>query len=377
MRKLICLVTLFSYLHAQQPPIPDTPSAMPPLEDTAAFEKMFKNIIENTEKTKTTKKETKPVPAKKTTVRGPDTQNYSEEEIGIQGSWRKKKDWLQQTLDTNDSLQDISNNVLKFKAKFYDQFKKIDSSLDTFYRNVGLNREKFLDLFKQIDKDIGSSREKTKRLFTTSLANLTDEMKEEVRKIKTRYNDAFAIDEEFRQQENALKQLKLDAKNIADLDAAIKNRLKAVDQQVETVGKKADEADRLSKKIWYIIDDTKAKKLFYKVKDIHRNAKNLKTYITSDLFKDFEKIIKITQAQIETTNESIQNIEKHGIIITNRTKRLEKQHKKQLEEMQKIKLKQKKPRHAKIIKLSWYEQIFSAIFSIFDKIKSFIKSYFG
>ena len=337
-------------------PVPEEINAPPPIEE---------NILSPEE-------ESIESPEKIADTVGPETQDLPEEKIGSQGNWVKKNDWLKQTQEQNDSIQDTAVDIQKFSKTFYDKFKSIDDELDDFYRNVGFDRGKLDKLFENIEKDLKNNKEQNLKLLSKSLNIPTDE---KTSTTKFQYKAIYKIEETFKQQNVALTQLKLDMKSILDLDASIRDRLKKLDEQITTAISEAGKAKTLSEKdIWYVIDDKKAKAIFYEIKGIKEKIDVIQNYVKQDLSNDFEKVLKTVKEQISKTKEKIQKIEEIGIIIVNRTTRIEEIRKKQLEEIKNKKIQQpqdeKKPTKKTLKKSNWYDKFIE----FFNNIKLFFVS---
>ena len=292
---------------------------------------------------------------------------YSTEEIGIQGNWRKKKDWLKQAVEKNNSIQKIVADTAASRKSFHDKFKEIDFELDKFYRQSGFDKGEVETLFKEIDEEIETAKEKNKRLFSLSLSQIDEHSREEAEKIKEQYADAYKIEEEFKGYKNKLEQVKLDMKSIVDLDGSVRERLQTVDKQIDELNKQGDSSQKLQEKAWHIIDDKKARDAFYKLSGQEEKVKNIQQYVKVDLSKDFDSVIGTIRNQIEKTNSDIQKLEDDGIIVVNRSERIEEERKKKLEliKQKELEAKTRKPKKTvrkKVEKKSWLSSIFSWIY---------------
>jgi DNA repair exonuclease SbcCD ATPase subunit len=295
---------------------------------------------------------------------GLETTRLRAKDIGLQGNWRKKKDWLKQVVEKNTNIQSMVAKTQKFRSTFHDKFQAIDEELENFYRRTGFDRGEVSTLFGKIDKDLEKTKIKNKELFSLALSRIDESLKEEAEEIKNQYIDTYSIEEEFKAHKNNLAQLKLDTQSIIDLDKSIRERLKQADEQIKEIQDEAKQSQSLSKKIWDIIDDLKAREIFYNLSGIEEKAKSIEHYITKDLSEDFDYVIKTIREQIKKTGTAIDKLEKQGIIIMNRAKRLEENEEKQREILERkesepkeeaIKRKRRKRRQP----LSWWEWIIS------------------
>jgi hypothetical protein len=257
---------------------------------------------------------------------------------------------------------------------FYDKFQKTDEILDNFYKEAGLKKGKLEDLFNEVEKYIEKTKAQTKRLFTISLSDVGERIRYEAIKIRKQHSDMYSIDEEFKQKKNDLEQLKVDIKSIEKLDTAAKDRLKFVENKIKEIRSKAEKAQLLSKKIWYVIDDKKAKKIFSQLSIIYQEVKNLQEYTTKDLFADFNMITEKTKKQIETATSSIEKLEKQQIFIRNRAERIEQERKKQVLSLQQKKIlelpKRTRRRRSRVPEATFFSTILNLPSTIWNWIKS-------
>jgi len=254
--------------------------------------------------------------------KGAETSKYSEEEIGRQGNWRKKKDWLKQAQEKNDSIQNILADTQQYRTIFSTKFSDIDNLIDQFYRNSSFKKGKLDTLFEEIKKEIEEKKELTQKLFSTSLSELDETTKEGAIAIKNQFVSVYDISEEFKKRKQKLTQLQLDIKSISELDASVHERLKKVDAEIAKITSKAKESYDLSKKIWYVINDKKAKDIFYTLDNIYKHIDSLQTYIKKDLSANFDSVINTIKTQIQKTKDTIQEIEKNGVLVVDRTNRI-------------------------------------------------------
>lgn len=298
---------------------------------------------------------------------GPENVSYSTEEIGSQGNWRKKKDWLKQAIDKNEVIQNIVAEVQGSRGIFNEKSQKITEIIDSFYQKTGFERGEITTLFQEVEKNIADAKAKALELFTLSIGETQDEKtKEEIKKIKAQYADAYTIEETFKTYKANLDQLKLDMQTVTELDTSIRERLKQADTQINVVQSEADRAQELSKKIWHVIDDIKARDIFYDLYAIQEKIKSLKTYIQVDLVKDLDTVIATEQDQIKKVSEGIDALEKQGITVINRAKKIEADSEKKVADLEQQEA--KVPVKKKAVEPSWWDSIktfFQALKSLF------------
>lgn len=380
-RQLIYLLILFSFFsknifHGEPSPTPVSPDKTSPTEEPSNSS----GPTEKTDSSATTspdKAPTKEMPAIEEA--GPETADFAEDEIGIQGNWVKKKEWLKQAQEKNDSIQDVLVDVKKNNQKFYDNFKLVDFDLDIFYKQVGFSRGKLNEQFEEIQNDLTKTLSETKQFFKQAFHLIVDEEDlQRASEIKDKYADLSEIDDVFKSNYSKLNQLKSEIEWITKLDDSLKERLKKFDEHLNQIESKANNAKNLSDKIWQVIDHEKAKKIYYDISAINEKVKSIQQFFDVDFSKDFENVISLIREQIAKANTSVQSLEKNGIIIINRTERIEEARKKEDERVkQKIKREQERPKPKKSPKPQpgFLESTWNQIKLIFTSIyQSIIKS---
>jgi|SaaInlLV_10m_DNA_2_1039722.scaffolds.fasta_scaffold05774_2 hypothetical protein len=245
---------------------------------------------------------------------GAETEELSEDVVGVQGNWVKKNKWLKDANEKNDKLQVIVLEVQKITGMFYDKFKEIDDIQDDFYRAGGFDRGGITKLFTELEKEVEENKKKDLEILAQGKKVVIEGKKGKV--------DAYAIEEEFDKYKKELEQLKLDMESIKELDKSVAERRKKLQEQINSVFDEADKTRKVVSEIWDIIDDKKAEEKYYEVNKSLEKVKALKKYITNDLVKDFDSVIQKIKDQIAKTTETINDIEKKGIIIENRTERI-------------------------------------------------------
>jgi hypothetical protein len=250
---------------------------------------------------------------------GADNTNLPSEAIGFQGNWVKKKKLLKEAHAKNDKIQAVVIEVNKAIDGFYDKFKEADTILDEFYVKAGFSQGEMDNLVKDVAKYL----EKSKKRDIEALAKEGEPIFDDSRyDVKEKDVDAYSIEEDFKKRKQEVEQLKLDLKAIEELDKSIGARRKKLEEELKKIQKDSQEASKISDDIWNIIDDQKAKSLVTKMDGIKTTVDALKKYITVDLMKDIEGVIKKIKDQVAKVGGEVSALEKKGIIIENRASRV-------------------------------------------------------
>lgn len=302
---------------------------------------------------------------------GAETVEILSEKIGFQGNWVKKREWLKEANKINTKIQEMVVGIQKARKSFYDKFSKIDKEMDEFYKGEGIEHGKVEVLFADLNKYIEKKRKKELERLKVARTKMgvlgeyqikLDIMEDEIKSFKT-----------------DLDQLKLDIKSIGDLDKSIDARLKILNDQIELALKESSNSKDLSKQIWYIIDDKKAREVFYQIKGGPLvKVQGVKSYITSDLTQDFDKVLQIIRSQMSRVTNEIKGLEDRGIIIRDRSERLREIKLKELEEWEAKKgialVTEKDIKEQK--KDALHQRIYNFVVDVFARIYVWIKNIF-
>jgi hypothetical protein len=304
-------------------------------------------------------------------VAGPETVELSADKIGLQGNWVKKREWLKEAQQVNHEIQELVVGIQKSRKTFYDRFTSIDGELDTFYKEESFEQGKIQGLFVDLENYLEKKRKKELAALRTTHGE---------RGITGEYEIKLdIIEEDIKSRKTELEQLKLDMKSIEDLDKSIADRLKKLDEQINVALEESAKARKLSNEIWRIIDDKKARALYYDLKGaVLEKAKTIQDYIQTDLSNDFDNVINIIRTQISKVKEGIEILENKGLIVRDRTHRLEQIRLKELEEAaptEQVEVKSE-IKEEEIVEPSWFQKLFDAAVDKVARAYTWIKSWF-
>ncbi|MCF7800216.1 septation ring formation regulator EzrA [Candidatus Babeliales bacterium] len=307
---------------------------------------------------------------------GADNVQLSTNQVGQRGNWLKKRTWLRESLELNNKIQDSVEQVQNSKNIYKEKYAQISDELDQFYKKEGLLQGKIDEVFDGLRRFVAKKRKKEReKLISEDKGGISSDQE-----IKL-----DLMEEEIKSQEIDIEQLSLDMKAIQELDKSINERLKKLDEQVKKIMDQAEAASKISEEIWFVIDDKKARAMYYELKGtILPKITSIQDYIKGPLLSNFESVLQTARDKIAQIKASILALEKKGLIIRNRVERVEKI---KLEELEKYK-KEKEAAEKKIeekpkivekkkIPVGWPEKIYIFFVDIIAKIVLFFKKLFG
>jgi len=250
-----------------------------------------------------------------TTSAGEPGVRLSLDQIGRQGNWVKKREWLKQAQAVNDTAQQDVISIQQARKGFYDSFASVDEKTNAFYRTKGIVQGGLDALFADLQKDI--AEEKKRRIGQAKL-------KSEREGAPVNFYDVQieAIEDDSKTFERELAQFKIDLKAIAELDASLSERLKVLDKHIKEAGELGRQSRRHNEEIWYIIDDKKAREVYFQLKGVSDRIVAIKTFIQGVFLQDFQGVVGRLQSQIEQVIKEIASLERRGIVIEHRGERL-------------------------------------------------------
>jgi hypothetical protein len=302
-----------------------------------------------------------------------ETVELSEEKIGTQGNWVRKKEWLKDTIKINEEIQKLVEIIQKAKRPYSEKTQVIQEELNKFYKEEGFEQGKLKEIFEGINKYLEKKKQKElNRAKTAGEQGVTGELEIKIN----------LIEKEIDKSKNELEQLRLDMQSVGDLDKSLHDRVKKVDDEIIVVRNLSEKADQLTDETWYVIDDKIARKNYYELKgNILETIKALKNYLQVDLLNDFEGVIANIKSQIAKVKDEIKSLEEKEFIIKNRAERVEKIKRTELETLKAEKAAaEEEAKQAEIKKVAqqpWYKRLYTYIATAITNTYLFITNIFS
>lgn len=292
-----------------------------------------------------------PEPVKEEPVIIPEEPEKKEKPIGIdtvslenpQGNWLFKRIWWERAEERYEKIRLLVDAVWESRTIFFVKRNELDRNvLDPFYLNIGIGQgelqtilSELLDFFEKHREQQGELTEQERMLY-----------------------------ESIETEEETLKQLKLDIEAVANLDHAIDDALGNLMNQINRVRQFERQAWDNFKEIAHILNDTKARELYYMIEGAARNIKNISIYLEQDFFNHFTKLVNEATKHITRVQNQIEALKEKGFNFKRQTEQLEQKQELQEEEEEEEEVKPKP-------KLGWggwilslFKNAFNAIFSI-------------
>jgi len=242
---------------------------------------------------------------------GPNTADV--QKIGVQGNWAKKREWLMKSHEAFSEIQELVNQTEQLRRIFIDKLNDTDRTLDTYYKGLGLSEGKINELFENINAYLEKKRKKDMSAVGASAERQDPELQAKI----------DIIESNIKHYTLQLEQLRLDMKAIEDLGKSLVDRIKRVDERLQTIQQEFTKAQTIINDLWDIIDHNKARDKYYELKiTILETIRNEQQYLQQDLLADFDTVVQTIVAQIGRTESEIKTIEAEGLFIKNRAQRV-------------------------------------------------------
>lgn len=287
-----------------------------------------------------------PQPDQQNQAPGPETVALSDEAIGEYGNWVKKKQWLLKAFEVNDNIYKLAVQIADTRKLYSNKNDAISDELHNFYTELGIEQGKLQEMFESVERYL----EKKKKKDIAQLSSLNPQKNEIDRDYQFKVE---LLENQIKRLKDELEQLKLDIKSIDDIGKSLIQRLEKADEQISSSLSLAESSKGKMESIWEIVDDKKARQIYYELVGIEENLKAALNYLKDVLAVDFDQVVGTSKKQITITKDAVKKLEDKGLIIRDRSKRLEQL---KLQEMQKLEKEKESAEKAAILSKENAEQ---------------------
>jgi chromosome segregation ATPase len=159
----------------------------------------------------------------------------------------------------------------------------------------------------------------------TILAEITDFLEQQREQQGELSEQERGLYETYVTEEETLKQLKLDVDMITNLDQAIDDALGTFMNQINRVKNYESEAWKNFKEIAHILNDTRARELYYMIEGAARNIKTISIYLEQEFFTHFHKLIEDAKTRIARVQSQMDALKEKGVLFQKQAEQLEQQ----------------------------------------------------
>lgn len=262
-----------------------------------------------------------------------------------QGNWLFKRIWWERAEERYEKIRILVDAIWESRNTFFKERNELDRKvLDPFYMSIGIDRGELQTILAEINDFLEKQREQQ------------GDLSEQERVLYETYST----------EEETLKQLKLDVDMITNLDHAIDDALGTFMNQINRVRNYESEAWKNFKEIAHILNDTKARELYYMIEGAARNIKTISTYLEQEFFTHFHKLIDEAKTRVARVQSQMDALKEKGVLFQKQAEQLEQQTAPAESEDEEEVVKPKP-------KLGWFDWISSGISDVLGYIWSVIR----
>ena len=233
--------------------------------------------------------------------RGPDTLVLSEKDIGQQGNWVKKKEWLKQARELQDEILKSCEDIQAHRKNFYrEKREKADNLLDDFYREVGAQRGNVTASVQTIGEKVNTSIEALKEMKAKFNSNGDGSMDFAL----------YELEGKIASYKDDIEQIKFDVESIHDMDSSVAERIDAIDGYIDSALEDRSKGQEVVTLMFSLVDHEKARIKYYELKGFYERVKAIKNYIKETAATDFTTLVGQIEShtnKIKTQVSAIQN----------------------------------------------------------------------
>jgi hypothetical protein len=264
-----------------------------------------------------------------------------------QGNWLFKRIWWERAEERYEKIRQLVDAVWESRTIFFVKRNELDRNvLDPFYLTIGIGQGELQAILSELVDFLEKKREQQ------------GDLSEQERMLY----EVIATEEE------ALKQLQLDVESVTNLDRSIDDALGTLMDQINRVRKFEEQAWQNFREIARILDDTKARELYYIIEGTARNIKNISTYLEQDFFKHFTTLISEATKHITRIQNQIKALKEKGVTFKHQSELLKQAEQELQQKEDETEDKEVAPKP----KLGWFGWIMSELKNTFNTIISII-----
>ncbi len=209
-----------------------------------------------------------------------------------QGNWLYKRVWWERAEAKYEKIRATVNKILEMRTAFFAKRAELDKTvLDPFYIKIGLSQGELQEILSELIVRLSKS-------------------------VQEKKNEAFL--EKVEGDKKALEQIQDDVQKVVKQDEEVENAIMMLVEQINKIRGFEQQAWQDFKGIARVLDDKKARELFYKVDSAWRNIQELRQYVEQTYSESFDKLVERVKQQIQQIDLAVQALREKGIDLKQR-----------------------------------------------------------
>lgn len=229
------------------------------------------------------------------------------------GNWVQKRIWWEQAEAAFAQLTQANNQILQAQSDFFKQRTIVEKQLDAILCDLNVTRE---NLVIFIDKllELTNSVPAIENAIETANTDITNKS---ASKSTSDYRAGDSASERLKQlaisQQAGLENIKTYLANLKLIDDALDQVLEELNKQIDLCQDYEKQAWDDFKEIGRILNDKKAKILFYQVDGYQKNIQKILEYVTGPLRKFFDDQVTKTKKNCDDLNQALKQLSASGL----------------------------------------------------------------
>ncbi len=226
-------------------------------------------------------------------IQGIDTVDISQEEA--QGNWLYKRVWWERAEAKYEKIRATVNKIFEMRTGFFAKRTELDKNiLDPFYIKIGLSQGELQEILAEL---IAKTSKETKDSKIEAKADLLEQAEDE---------------------KSELEQLQKEVQQVVKQDGEVEEAILMLVEQLNKIRRLEQQAWQNFKNIARVLDDRKARELFYKVDNAWRNIQEMQAYIEKTFSTSFDTLIERIKEKIKKIDSTILALKEKGIDLKKR-----------------------------------------------------------
>lgn len=211
---------------------------------------------------------------------------------GAQGNWLFKHAWWKRAEVKYEKIRAVIEKSMDLRMFFFDKRAEVDRViLDPFYISIGIDQGALQQQISQLLKKLDEERKDT--------GSLSDKERDLLVQIKA--------------EQRSIEQLQKDFAQVTQLDNELDASLGLLVQQINRIRGYERDAWGHFKEIARVLDDKKAREIFYTMDMLYKNVKQVYRYIDQEFRQHFVKTVAMIQEDIEKIRARMTDLKDKGI----------------------------------------------------------------
>jgi len=264
-------------------------------------------------------------------------------DVEDEGNWVLKRVWWEQAEIRYEQLVNLNDKVGAFPLTFVTKKSDLDKQIETVFKNVGLEQTEIIDLLNFI---------------TQSVQILNDDV--QVAQLWQREKEIL---DALNAKKEQFEQVNTELNGLAQNDALLNEVLMQIMTSVNECRQYELQSWKNFKEIARVLNDAKARELFYGIETNYKNVEAVFNYLQHDLNSYSTTIMQSMEQQADKISSLLNDIKQAGINLKQQVvelKELEEEKKKQ-EALAKQKAEEQQTKKAPVKPQGWFERTWSGI----------------